>query len=424
MLFLATALACNSFLPADRALSTRSAGQDFAAFYTAGTFIRTGRVDGLYNLGEVSAFQRDLAERDGLQFSDDKFAPYWNPPLFGWLFVPLSVLAYPAAWWTWTAFNLACLAAAMALLCRMLVEGLTNVPADWRTWALVPLLTITSMPFLQAIGHGQNACLSLLIVAGTVTCWRRGWWLSAGLTAGLLFYKPQLGAVLAAVLVASGGWRAAAGLAMAGFTVLIATMLSLPGALGAFLQRLAHNVALLQEQTQYVWDRHVTLKAFWRLLLQGDAIGPMSSWAIALQLATVVLVGACLVAWIWKSRRDRLPAQRDRVIATTIIATPLLMPFYFDYDLLLLAVPAVLTARQSLAAGVIDRLLVAVWIALAGWLIVNPLVARSTDVIGAVVLLSVLAGMMMSRTARMARSGESAEAAESAIADGTVRRAA
>ena len=42
-----------------------------------------------------------------------------------------------------------------------------------------------------------------------------------------------------------------------------------------------------------------------------------------------------------------------------IVAMPLLMPFYFDYDLLLLAVPAVLLAGEILAmppGATIDRI--------------------------------------------------------------------
>ncbi len=34
------------------------------------------------------------------------------------------------------------------------------------------------------------------------------------------------------------------------------------------------------------------------------------------------------------------------LIAATVASTPLLMPFYFDYDQLLLAIPAVLFAAE------------------------------------------------------------------------------
>ena len=42
------------------------------------------------------------------------------------------------------------------------------------------------------------------------------------------------------------------------------------------------------------------------------------------------------------------PILRDRLIAGTVAATPVLMPFYFDYDLLLLAVPAALFAADRM----------------------------------------------------------------------------
>ena len=54
----------------------------------------------------------------------------------------------------------------------------------------------------------------------------------------------------------------------------------------------------------------------------------------------------------------------DAVIAATVVTAPLLMPFYFDYDLLLLA-----------AAAVLGRRFVLLWAALYLWLFVKPYVA-------------------------------------------------
>src|SRR2546430_4183331 len=65
-----------------------------------------------------------------------------------------------------------------------------------------------------------------------------------------------------------------------------------------------------------------------------------SAWIV-----TALAVAALLAAALWKS--SRRTASPDRAIAATIAAMPLLMPFYFDYDLLLLAVPATLYAARS-----------------------------------------------------------------------------
>ena len=84
------------------------------------------------------------------------------------------------------------------------------------------------------------------------------------------------------------------------------------------------------------------------------------------------------------------------------------MPFYFDYDLLLLAVPAVLAARGRDADGRV----IAAWVALFAWLMVNPHVAALTRVNGTVVLLALLAGVTMARAMR----GESTSAMKFSLA--------
>src|SRR5207248_4149557 len=110
----------NFMQPADRGVSRKSAGHDFLAFYTAGTFVRTGRANQLYDLDAVRAFQRDLVAREHLELADTSFGPFWNPPLFAWVFAPLSRLPYHAAWLIWTGFNVACFAGAMAILAKIL----------------------------------------------------------------------------------------------------------------------------------------------------------------------------------------------------------------------------------------------------------------------------------------------------------------
>jgi hypothetical protein len=207
--------------------------------------------------------------------------------------------------------------------------------------------------------------------------------------------------VLAAALVLTSGWRAVAGLAMTGSAVLLATVIALPGTLGDFLRKLPENVHYMQVEHPYLWDRHVTLKAFWRLLVDGFGAGEMTPLAQRLTVLSLACLGAFLLGMIWKLRPRRDGLSRDRLMAACIVAMPLLMPFYFDYDLLLLAVPAALLAREAAAGDeLLDRWLVAAWAALYAWLIVNSTVATATTFNGTVVLLTVLAAMMIRRAAR------------------------
>ena len=386
-LFLVVLVIGNFFSPSDKSITRKSAGHDFLAFYTGGTFVRTGRAADLYNLDAVHTFQRDLVQREKLELPDDVLGPFWNPPFLAWLFVPISALPYHTAWAVWFAFNIACLTTAVVLLARM-------VPGNWKSWGLVPLFVVASPPLVQALGHGQNTCVSLMLLVIAVTLWRSERFLAAGIVTGLLFYKPQLGAILALALIITAGWKPLCGLALTGFALLITTLLTLPGTLSDYLHRLPDNIAHMQVANRYMWDRHVTLKAFWRLLIQGFEIGDLTALTRTLYLATVAALGSFLFVTIWNRRRD--VASRDTLIAATIVSMPLLMPFYFDYDLLLLSAAAVLTAR-----GVVDMRLVWTWVAIFIWSATNSAIAGRTHVNVSVLLLSTLACMLIAKARKV-----------------------
>jgi hypothetical protein len=255
---------------------------------------------------------------------------------------------------------------------------------------------LASAPLVQAMGHGQNTPTSLLLLSATAILWRGGRATAAGLVGGLLFYKPQLAAVVAAVMAVDLGWAAALGLAITGVALLAVNRFALPGTLGDWLHQLPANVRHMQVERPYMWDRHVTIKAFWRLLLQGTTSGEPTTLVTVL---TDLTVGALAAALAWAALRARGRAdRRDRLIAATVCATPLLMPFYFDYDLLLLAVPATLYAvdRQR------GRWLTAGWVSLYVALFVNAPIAGRLHVVPATLLLAGVAVMSVRRVNRAA----------------------
>jgi hypothetical protein len=268
------------------------------------------------------------------------------------------------------------------------------------------------MPFLQAMSHGQNTFSSLLLLATAVALWRSERAILAGIVAGLLFYKPQLAAVVAVAMVFDLGWRAAFGFVITGSALLLMMLIAMPGAIADYAHMLPANVRWMQVEHTYLWERHVTLKAFWRLLLQGRDAGEMSGITSALTLLSTIAVGGGLVwavvaQWRVRGYRPQLytdEVRRDRLIAATIAAMPLLMPFYFDYDLLLLAVPATLYAVERIRRPDLvhssDVWLTRAWVALYLWLLVNPGLAMRTHVNLSVVLLSCVAGMLIHRAGR------------------------
>jgi len=424
---LATFVIGNQFVPESQAVTRRILGHDFMAFYTAGSFVRQGRYRDLYNLKEVEAFQRQLAQRHQLEIGPS-FGPWWNPPFYAWVFAPLAAMPYPQALGLWTAISVLCALASLALLACMLAQRGPPVQASaqeayeqrlcredfpaasWKAWALVPLLVVVSDPLVRALSHGQNSCVSLCIFVAGVWAWRKQRGLLAGLILGLLFYKPQLGAIVAAILVLSLGWRALLGLALTGGALAAVTVLTMPGAAQDFVYRLPVNLHFMQIEQPYLWQRHVTLKAFWRLLIQGQAAGPHWLSVRVLSLVGASMLCGLLLVIVVRSRRAaaaKSATALDQVIATATVAMPLMMPFYFDYDLLLLAVPAVLLARNlrtqlhqggpNMELSPVDRWLLGLWALLFVVMYVNPGLGQYTRVNLGVLLLTAVCLLLMLR---------------------------
>ena len=415
VLIVSTFLVGNLVIDRSRAVTSDMLGHDFLAFYTAGTFARLGQYESIYDLGAVGDFQHQTAAGNGLNVAGGAVGPFWNPPFFAWVFAPLSALPYRAALNVWTCANLLALAGALVMLIRMLPGE-----RDWRTWGLVPLLICTSMPFIQALTHAQNTFVSLFLVCAVVTAWRKQRDVLAGLLCGLMFYKPQLAAVVALMLVIGRGPRALVGLMLTLSVIVVATAFTMPGAAGEYFRQLPLNIRAVQVEHPYTWERHVTLIAMWRLLVQGRAPGEPALIVTALTWLTGAAVAAGMLFVAWRDRRanggagagddaftgDTRFIRRDRAIAATIAATPLLMPFYFDYDLLLLCVPAVLFAGEVMtrAPGAPgernDRAILFAWVALFGWTMLNPAVALASGVNVTVIVLAVLASLLIHRASR------------------------
>jgi hypothetical protein len=359
--FVVTLLVGNLFVSRERAVTWDMLGHDFLPFYYGGTCARTGHYERLFDLPATKAFEYKVGHEAGLSLGNS-FGPWWNPPFAAWIFAPISALPFLSALHAWWVISAVCLAVSFYLMCRMVSGGYQNK-------LLVPFLVLLAMPCFQVICHGQNTFFSLLLLTATVALWRSGHALWAGLVCGLLFYKPQLGLVIAAVFCLSQGRRAILGVCLTGTALALITVLTMPGSMREFVYHMPLNLRWIEEQNPYRWERHVTFKAFWRLIFQGDSIGPTALtpnifWFVS-EIALVIALGAMLLRTI---KGKQTPAARDRLIAAAICAMPLLMPFYFDYDLLLISVGIVVYVADRQRAGAAwnweDRWLPLVWAAL------------------------------------------------------------
>ena len=428
-LFTLVVAAGNAFQSPERRLGLDAFGQDFMAFYSAGKLALAGRGSELYDFVALAQAQHAIADRAGVTMAAT-VAPWWNPPHVALAFAPLAMLPLRAALLVWTLVGLACLAAATVLLSRIVGEA---SPLRRHRW-LAPALIVACPATLQAIGHGQNTLVSMLLMTLVVLAWRARAAMPAGVACALLFYKPQLAAIVAVGLVATLGWRVVVGLLIGGIPQLLATLTQLPGALDAFLARSAANLRDIQIAQPYLWHRHATINAWLRHVLQGNAAGETATW-IALLAGVGMLTVAVALAFAWWRSRDAIAAgdvvALDRFIAAVILATPLLVPFFFDYDLLLLTIAGVLVARETLADP--DASPAFAWqrrLSLVAfvWLMVNPTLAETRGINLTVPLLVAIFALHAGRCIRDdvidAEIATPAEAVDVASDDPSVRIAA
>jgi hypothetical protein len=424
LLFVTATVLAPLIVPADEHPDPPQAmGGDFLVAYSAGTLACEGRFAELHDPDAVMSRIRAIAAANGLPTGGGNVGPWLNPPFFLWPFMAMTTLPYKVALCLWWAITVACIAGAALLLGRMLqpteparrlLLTMDSPATRWPVWALVPVLTLISMPAVQTLTHGQSSAVSLLLLALTVTLWRarRAFW--AGAVLGMLFYKPQLGMVVAAVMVLDLGRRAFLGLLTTGALLAGLCAIFMREELALYLRHLPTATALMQSEGVFPWHRHATFTAFWRLLLQGRGAGATAPLVAALGAAMSVAMVVPLLMGLARHRRPALllprgdlaaiATRRDRVIAATVSSMPLVMPYYMDYDLLLLAVPAVLFARELLHARGVpsrgDAWARRAWVAAFVWLYPSAGFAATFGVNLNVPLLATVAAMLVIRSAR------------------------
>ena len=179
---------------------------DFSDFYFAA---RTGLTHGWDQMYNTSVSMPALYAATGNWF------PYQHTPVFAWLLVPLSLLAYPFALAIWDSFLFGCY-----LFCwRILASG----PIGRRLVLLVAGLAL--YPVTLGLALGQP---TMVVLAGVTLCYWllcRDRPLLAALALSLIAVKPQSSFLVPFVLIAAGrvrvfAWWSLFAIALAALSIL------------------------------------------------------------------------------------------------------------------------------------------------------------------------------------------------------------
>ena len=321
ILFLATRLTASLITQGLEFAPSAVIGGDFLAFYSASDLVLQGRALDAYDQTAFEAAIQSHLARDNLGL-------LWQyPPILFLLIAPLSLLPYKLSYWLWMLVTAAILALALRRLTRDLEPQ--SDASKLTLWVLM------ASPII--VGVFVNGQISLLTTALLVTAAYRPkthWWL-AGICAGLLTIKPQLGVIIPFAYLAIGAWRtigvaALVAVAIHGLSAIVFGWESFPAFLSA-LDRIQTQVATGGADT----PPYAMTTLFAQLRIWGVSGTPALWGHIAFAVSVIAFV-----TWQWRSK-SKLDDHSLYLTALLCASAILITPYAYAYELAALA-PAAL----------------------------------------------------------------------------------
>ncbi len=340
-------------------------GRDFANFWAGGLAAVEGKVSILtnvdaYNLWLHGMFGGDVGGRYHFIFS--------YPPNVLPFLMPLGLLGYSTALYTYAIVSLA-LAAGMGW-------WLTG-----REWSGALLMVLSPGLFATIFNGHPGMFLAALLVPGVMMMETRP--VVAGLLLGLVTVKPQLGLFIALILLIRFNWQAILA-ALASATALIFLSVTLFGT-APWVAYFATIAPRQIEVLQQIYDKNFIYFIPTPFALF-TWLGFPFAWAQGLQVVcTLMAAGAGVYIWI-ESRDLAL-----RVLAA-FIATSLILPYFNNYDLTMVALAQVVFVyRSPMAVRFGNTFHVILWTVAA----LSPTIAVFGPQIGALALAAGLARLVV-----------------------------
>lgn len=300
-------------------------GTDFLHFYTLGSLAIEHRGEALYDMGAQAA----LATQRAPTAAGIRYLPLY-PPQVSIFFAPFARLSYPTAlalWWV--------ISALIYTACSYSVwRACSNLGSYGRT---VALLAAAFPGFFHLVAWGQTSALALACFTIAFLCFRKEQRFMAGISLGLLIFKPQLGLAAVIVFLSLGSWRVVSGVVVSAAVELAAGVLYYgKRPLVTWLQTLWHVRHLGYALEPRPYQTH-SLRTFWSMLI------PWNSASFPLYMITAIVVLAWTIQ-VWK--RSKSWGLRFSIL---LLATVLVSPHLTVYDLVIL-VPAFLLLADWLVA--------------------------------------------------------------------------
>jgi len=324
---------------------------DFLQEWVGGYAVRTIGAAGLYDESKIRSLQHD-EQLVGFRWDQSHYFAMVYPPFHYVLLSPLSYLPYKAAAWLFTLAMVGCYFATGTLLVRDTLASAESsgtrdalqVKLRFAPWCIAAGLFF--VPLISNITTAQKGTLCLLLFTGTYLLLKSNRSFSAGAAFGLLLFKPQLVLIIGLVMLMKKQWRFLAGVATAA-SLYASIMLALgPDVCWQYLHFLTGVTEYVHTSGYDLYKSHC-LYGFITLLAGGKA-------TIAVKCITV-LAAVFVFGFLWQIIYGKFNPSGDRFslqFSGLVIASLLLSPHLFTYDLTILLLPMWLLTVDALRSGV------------------------------------------------------------------------
>ena len=159
-------------------------GSDFITLYSTGLIYRNNSAL-IYDYNEQLRVQQSLIYPTLLPGLN----PYISPPYVAQFYSLLTFLPLLWAFALWTGLMLLCVVVATRWMTENLPQSVRLSGVNF--WQFL-IIVLSFFPLIEGLQVGQNHCLTLLLVTALTFFTLSGQGYLAGISAGLLLYKPQL----------------------------------------------------------------------------------------------------------------------------------------------------------------------------------------------------------------------------------------
>jgi hypothetical protein len=285
-------------------------GTDFVQFYTLGYQARTGQFRA-YDADKQYRTQTALVPES----APDVYVPVY-PPHVALVFVPFSAFSYGTAALLWAVVNVVGYGVIVWITWRTMGRA-------FRDWRFIVAAAAAFPPFWNLILHGQTTLIPLSALCGGWLALVRRKPALAGFVFGFLAVKPQLGLVLAVVVLAAREWRMCMGI----FCSIALQIIAIVVPFGTSMFRdYVHVVSQFPSLAPHLDPKPFqvhSLIALTRLIPHGGLVWGLLSAVIAWRTVTV-----------WRSS-----APLSIRMSAFVIATVLVSPHLLVYDATVLVLP-------------------------------------------------------------------------------------